>query len=195
MELGWLGFIVLGACLFVPIWLLIKAWKNDDEYSLLPYTIGGKISYTLIMFPISCFAALLAFAMISSFVSLFNFTTEKEVNRATYENIHSIAVNNSVEGHFTLGCGSVEGKTVYRYFVKRNGGYQCDEVDAQKTTIIESDCTPHIKYIHSYRYTGEPNWFLKAYFGDSDFWRVNYANKSIIYVPRGSVVQTYEIRP
>lgn len=110
MELGWLGFIVLGACLFLPIWLLIKTWKNHDEYSLYPHTIGWKISYTLIMFPISCFIALFAFAVISTFVSLFNFTTEKEVDRATYDNIHSIGVNNSVEGHFVLGCGSVEGK-------------------------------------------------------------------------------------
>lgn len=115
--------------------------------------------------------------------------------------IYSIGLNNSVEGHFTLGCGSVNGKSTYRYFAKVNGGgYKCFEVDANNTTIIETDdCKPCIQYIKGKRCTCDGNFLVHAYFGDNeDFWRERLGDEckeQIIYIPKGSVIQTYDLRP
>lgn len=191
--LGWLGITTLFALIFLFIWLSIKLMWLDAK-SLGEYILSCFV--TIMMFIGSIFI----FILLTLFVSIWH-THSPEYTKNIYGKnmyIYSIGINNSVEGNFTLGCGSVNGITTYRFFTKENGGYKCYEVDASKTTIIETDnCKPHIQYIIGKTCTCEANWFMKAYFGDNEnFWRDEITGtEQIIYIPKGSVVQTYEIRP
>lgn len=196
LNLGWLAhlvaFILLGLGLYIPVKYL---WTGDNR----PNTFGECVAGIFVTALIEV-AALLLFVMFTAFVSIFHWPKYTENIYGNKVPIYSIGLNNSVEGHFTLGCGSVNGKSTYRYFAKVNGGYKCFEVDADKTTIIETDdCKPYIQYIKGKRCTCDGNFLMSAYFGDNeDFWRETIGGDSkeqIIYIPKGSVVQTYEIRP
>lgn len=195
--MNWLGFltllIFLGLGLYIPIKCL---WI--DKYNK-PNTFGDYIG-TIILTILSEISALFIFIMFTLFIGNLHYPKYTENIYGNKVPIYSIGLNSSVEGQFLLGGGSVDGKSTYRYFAKVNGGYKCFEVDADKTTIIETDnCKPYIQFITGKKCTCDGNFLMSAYFGDDeDFWRKSFRDdrkEQIIYIPKGSVIQTYEIKP
>lgn len=195
-NLGWIAhlvaFILLGLGLYIPAKYL---WTGDNR----PDTFGEYVA-AFVLTALTEVVAFFLFMILTVFASIWHCPKYTENIYGKKVNIYSIGLNNSVEGHFRLGCGSANGKSTYRYFAKVNGGYKCFEVDADKTTIIETDdCKPYIQFIKGKRCTCDGNFLMSAYFGDNeDFWRESVGGdyrEQIIYIPKGSVVQTYEIRP
>ena len=192
--LGWLGTTMFFVFMLVALWLVIKEFWAYTK-SIFDCLIN------LFMTAVTITIAILIYAIFTLFISTWHIQKNTENVYGSKVRIYSIGLNNSVEGHFTLGCGSVEGKSVYRFFAKvQGGGYKCYEVDADNTTLIETDgCTPYVQYIKGKRCTCDGNWLMKAYFGDNEsFWRDSFSlgdEEQIIYLPKGSIVQTYEIRP
>lgn len=191
---GWLGTTMFFVFVLAALWLVIKqCWIYTK--SIFDCLINLFVTVVVV------FAAILIYAMFTLFISTWHIQKNTENVYGNKVRIYSIGLNNSVEGHFTLGCGSVEGKSVYRFFAKvQGGGYKCYEVDADNTTLIETDgCAPYMQYIKGKRCTCGGNWLMKAYFGDNEsFWRDSFPlgdKEQIIYLPKGSIVQTYEIRP
>lgn len=198
MNLGWLGNLTILIFLSLGLYIPFKCiWFDKCNR---PDTFGGYIA-AIILTAIIEVSAFIAFLIFTLFIGVLHRPDYTENIYGHKVPIYSIGLNNSVEGHFRLGCGSVNGKSTYRYFAKVNGGgYKCFEVDADKTIIIETDkCKPYIQFIKGKRCTCDGNFLMTAYFGDNEnFWRESIDDKykeQIIYIPNGSVVQTYEINP
>lgn len=192
---GWLGILTIFIFLGLGLYFIKNLWIGDNK----PNTFGGYFA-AFFMTVVTEGIAFFAFMVFSLLIGIFHYPKYTENIYGGKVPIYSIGLNNSVEGHFTLGCGSVNGKSTYRYFAKiKGGGYKCFEVDADKTTIIETDgCKPYIQFVKGKRCTCDGNFLMRAYFGDNeDFWRgsIKKYKEQIIYIPKGSIIQTYEIRP
>lgn len=197
INLGWLGhltaFIFLGLGLYISIKHIWTGVNSPNKF--------GKYCVGLFLTALIEVMAFFLYMIFTLFVSIWHPLKYTENIYGKKVLIYSIGLNNSIEGHFTLGCGSVNGKSTYRYFAKvNNGGYKCFEVDADNTTIVETDnCKPYIQFVKGKRCTCDGNFLMSAYFGDNeDFWRESINDgyiEQIIYIPKGSVLQTYEIRP
>ena len=199
--MGWLGILI--CLLFLGIWSYwsFYGWYFGDSYE---YEYNGNIVHDSLLYTllwgipykfVTCFMGFVCVMLLCSICP----ETPSKINTVYTENIYSIGVNSSVSGHFMLGAGSVDGYPTYRYFVKRNGAYQLNEIKAEQTLIFEEETgSPRVVNIQSTYYTGSTSWFKKAVFGDNEDWRVSYNNKHIkyhIYLPKGSIIQTYELRP
>lgn len=194
--IGWLGWIVL-----ILIVMLLTGYcsyrivRPDYWFDGNEYNWGGLVFWI----PVSLFFSLFVFMIISLIFSTDPFNRYERVERnsiTTY--IYSIGLHDNVNGHFTLGCGTVESKPVYYYYKKSGDGYILDRVNAEQCTIIETDNTkPNIKHIKYWK-EGEASWFKKAYFGkNEELWRpcgdTPSTTKYIIYLPKGSIMQNYDI--
>lgn len=115
--------------------------------------------------------------------------------------VYSIGLHSGIHGDFMLGCGTVKDEPVYYFYTRENEGFTLKHVSAEKATIVETDSIrPQIKYLAE-EFTGERTAFKWLMFGTHDEkWRVKgggeYWNKGIIiYVPKGSVIQSYTLVP
>ena len=87
--------------------------------------------------------------------------------------IMSISRGSSVEGHFTLGSGTIEEKSYYFYYYETEKGIKLGKVPADNTYIIETD-----KFVPSIYEIKEANTFF------------TYNN---LYVPIGTVMTVYSL--
>ncbi len=109
---------------------------------------------------------------------------ETEVNIYNYD-IETLQDNNSVNGEFFLGSGSVEGKMKYVFYYKTNGGFKMKQIDYEDAII---------KYSETRRGVIEHREEMI-----SDSWINNFAydlEKVIeyeIYVPKGTIRSNYKL--
>jgi hypothetical protein len=91
--------------------------------------------------------------------------------------LQAINMGDNLQGHFFLGSGYVNDEQIYSFYVKSDGGYYPDQVDADKVFIVEDSGTPRIVE-HDF-YT--PDWLNP--------WHEKHERKTTytIYVPPGSI--------
>ena len=121
-------------------------------------------------------------------------TTKQEIE------IYSMGINSGerVNGSFVLGCGSVDGKTfpTYRYFTVEDNRYKLREVNANNFDIV---CTDSIspRVIIDATKTKEKVIRLKWLFNqDKELIRDMNPDRytGTIYIPVGSVIQSYNVQ-
>lgn len=114
--------------------------------------------------------------------------------------IYSIGVNTqySVFGGFTLGCGTIEGTSIpsYRFYeMTEDGKYHLEEIPAENFDIVCTDfVTP--KIVIDATYEGMKRKRLGWMF-EKDMLKIEIEKKNLhgtIYIPEGSVIQSYEIK-
>lgn len=106
--------------------------------------------------------------------------------------IYSIGIRDSIEGSFTLGCGSINTEYVYSYYTKDDDDcFILNKTYCNISKIKETnDISPCIKRYREVFKDGKTSrmWAFGNYiYGDPDYY--------IIYIPEGSIVQTYTITP
>lgn len=103
IPFGWLAHLValVFACvgLYIPVRYL---WTGDNR----PNTFGGYFAGLFVTALIEVLTFFL-FMIFTLFVSIFHWPKYTENIYGNKVPIYSIGLNNSVEGHFRLGCGSV----------------------------------------------------------------------------------------
>lgn len=124
--------------------------------------------------------------LIADILGLTNLS-KKEIEWRQIEttNIASLADGTKVEGHFTLGSGTIEGKPCYVYYVGNNiNGYQIDRLLAQGVIIKEeNNCIPRI-VVSGYKRT-KP--FYKSFYSITAL----TIRETTIYVPKGTIIRNY----
>ena len=100
------------------------------------------------------------------------------------QNLECLQDNNSVNGGFFLGTGSVEGKMKYVYYYKdADSLYHMKQIDYANASIKYSDETPKIETYKEEATKDFINYFAWDYTED----------KYIIYIPKGSIKQNFNL--
>ena len=106
--------------------------------------------------------------------------------------IYSIGLRDNVQGSFTLGCGGISTESAYAYYTQdEDGCFILKKSYCRQSKIKETnDISPCIKRYGEVFKDGKTSW-MWAYgnyiYGNPDYY--------IIYIPEGSIVQTYNIAP
>ena len=106
--------------------------------------------------------------------------------------IYSIGLRDNVEGSFMLGCGGINTESVYAYYTQdEDGCFILKKKYCRQSKIKETnDISPCIKRYGEVYKNGKTNWmwsYGNYIYADYDYY--------IIYIPEGSIVQTYNITP
>lgn len=105
--------------------------------------------------------------------------------RVNTQQLQSIATGDKISGRFFLGSGVINDELVYNYFVKTPAGsYYETYAPVNESTVYETDGQPRVE---TWRSTSENIWL--NIFAD------NGGEAYEFYVPNGSVVQTYTLKP
>lgn len=187
--LFFIGLVVMIICM--SLHMIVRRW-NDLFIVVIP-TLGVVI-----------FAAQLAVCLVVN-------SPTKEVK--TYampqrENIEALSLNESTEGSFFLGCGTVNQEAIYYYMQDTENGFKLQSVDADSAYIKELD-NNEAPYLQIDTFTDswiatQPTtlfWYDPLYLlfgaapgksfvsGPSEAFRGN--TTYTFYVPKGSIKQNY----
>jgi hypothetical protein len=133
-------------------------------------------------FPLLAFFASLCFMILSSGIcSCFCNTEYKMTNDKPI-----IALQDNIEtnGRFFLGSGTIDEDPVYYYMAEDEFGYKMDTVDTDFAYIQYSKDKPHIETYAPYFTNGFVEFFTGGCIS---------GNRTIIYVPKGSIVENYNV--
>lgn len=101
----------------------------------------------------------------------------------------------SVHGEFSLGCGTINGTSTpsYRYYEVVDGKYRLNEIPAENFGIVYSDYTEPKIIIDATKEGAEPK--LTWIFKDKEIHDIDKDKLTgTIYIPDGSIIQSYEIK-
>ena len=131
------------------------------------------------------FISLFVWAMFICAVSELIPKSKMDIKESPICNIYNLADNSNVSGHFTLGCGSVNEKMVYTYYVKTNEGFQPSNVETKSTSIREDNSRKPMLVERKYVFKNKnmSNWFFEP-IPDIQY---------VIYVPVGTVTTKYNL--
>lgn len=169
-----IGLIVAGVILILGIILSI-VW--DDGIVMVPTIITAFFLFTVVSLSSS---------------AIYARSVGTEMREISSTEIYSIGLRDNIEGHFTLGCGGISTNSVYAYYTKDKDGCfilkktYCNETKVKETNEI----SPCIKTYGERFKSGKRSWLWA--FGDDIYVEPDYY---IIYIPEGSIVQTYNITP
>lgn len=167
-----LWFIIFGIIGALVMGILF--WNIDGVEHDVPFTTFGVLLG----------AALGAIAaVVANFIACF--WIHPVWYKADQWDLQSIGTGQQTHGAFFLGIGSIDGYQVYNYFAKVGpNDYQEAQAYTDDSTIHESTGTPHVEYWKQ----KSPNTWLGLF---ADGTHESYE----FYVPRGSVKQTYVLKP
>lgn len=163
-----LWFIIFPVLFFLGIVLFL--WKEMGKSSLFFGVIFGVIGG---------FFGLIANIACSGPIG-FHYTKYDSIE------LQSLGTNSEIHGSFFLGIGGVGERTAYHYYAKtEDGGFYEDSVSTSRATVYETDGVPHVEILR--RESNNDLWLISP---DNE-----YRDRYAFYVPRGSVVQTYTLKP
>ena len=107
-----------------------------------------------------------------------------EIIKTTY-NLECLQDNGATKGKFYLGSGQIDGSMKYVFYYEENGFYQLHQVDYYKAKIKYSD-----ENAKAEKYDEVPckKAFINYFAIDVDFQQYY-----IIYVPKGTIKQNYNL--
>lgn len=129
------------------------------------------------------FVAAIAFG-----ISTTNLKHDWEKQSETY--IYSIYTDRDVEGHFVLGCGSIDTVPYYYYYEDGEVGLKLSKLKAEKVEILETDSETTVPAIVKYVMVNHnSDWFFGV--GKT----VPCAKtRTIIVLPKGSIQRQVDIK-
>jgi len=111
----------------------------------------------------------------------------------SYLNIVSLVNNSQTTGEFFLGCGTIEGKEYYFYFVRQDdGGFYRDKTEVEDIILYETDeVSPRLEWtcIVPTETKNTQKWIGKNL---STMCHDERSYKLI--VPKGTIIQKFELR-
>lgn len=164
--------LILAIVLTATTLYLIRSVSGILE--LIMMLILGFIVYFVIS------ALLLLF--ISNFIP--NSTTNVIENHENW--IYSIKSDNSVNGSFVLGCGTIKDEQVYEYYIKTNYGYELKSISADNSAIkeIKSKHPEIVKRTSEFKNKKLNDWFIPPSPNGPEYF---------IYVPMNTVKQNFSL--
>lgn len=133
-------------------------WDFDDEDASIGMTISSIFGVVVLVLTI---------------VGICHYPEYQTPSKTHIVDIMSISRGSSVEGHFTLGSGTIEETSYYFYYYETDKGIKLGKVEANDTYIVETD-----EFIPSIYEVKEANTF---------------STYNTLYVPFGTVMTVYSL--
>jgi len=101
------------------------------------------------------------------------------------KDIKSLGDNSSVSGSFFLGCGTIDKRDYYYYYVKaKNGGWEQKRLETDLVTIFEDqDSTAYIRC--NLIKISDDHW--------SHNWAIKHHEEYEIHIPAGSIKNSFDL--
>lgn len=139
---------------------------------------------TVVGLGVGFITAVVCFVILCAILLIVDGSIDRPVKYSEKSSIVCLSDNLTTKGSFFLGCGQIDGKFKYAYYVKTDIGYKLKTCDASSATIVYSDKSPYVDRIY------------KCLSKDS-FWYDYVCEKKlkqiIIYVPKGSILNDYQL--
>lgn len=101
--------------------------------------------------------------------------------------LEALQDNNSVSGSFFLGSGYINGEMKYVFYYETDGGYKIKQLSYDNALIKYTNETPKVETYREVQTDAFINKF-SVYMGGC-----GCNNKNIIYVPKGTIKQNYNL--
>lgn len=111
--------------------------------------------------------------LVLTIVGICNYPVYQTPSKTHIVDIMSISRGSSVEGHFTLGSGTIEETSYYFYYYETDKGVKLGKIEADNTYIVETD-----EFIPSIYEVKEANTF---------------STYNTLYVPFGTIMTVYSL--
>ena len=162
-------FVLIAVGITIGAWSYIHDWGFDGE-ALCAGVLGGLFG-TLVGLVVLLIGAAIPGPVRS---------TEHHVDK-----LYAFEDNTSVEGHFFLGSGKVDGEMEYYYIYEtEDGGYKMDSIDTSDAVLYYiDDDNCRIEY-DDFVYSNPIHYF----FGIGPL-ETTYK----IYIPEGSIINNYQV--
>jgi len=146
---------------------------------IFDYDIEGVIIFTFAFIPLFLF---LFFALNIGIENIFS----KKTEIIKYLEIASLKNYNQTDSNFFLGCGQIEEKEYYYYYLKTGKNkYIRDKILTSKTAIIENNyISPRLRWKIN---KSKKNWFTS---GISD---IQSEHDYELVVPEGTLITKFEV--
>lgn len=147
-----------------------------------------------------CFAAGLLgagvlFGLVSAMSALaYHSVCEKEMYEIKSQAIYSLGTEDDTHGMFILGFGHIRSDMVYTYYIQNeDGSFELKSIKTSSVKIKESnDIEPCIKIYESKHIPKDSTKTFMFSYGNRC---IIHDYTCVIYIPEGSLVQTYTITP
>lgn len=110
-----------------------------------------------------------------------------------HKNIVSLTSNVVTEGHFFLGCGSIDGEEYYFFYVERSdGGYVRDKIEVEDVVLYETnEISPRLEWtVIVPKETDRTKFFI-----GENLHRICQDKKDYkLIVPKNTIIQKFELR-
>lgn len=156
-------FAVIGAVIGV-----IAVYGDELELAILGALFGGIIGFAI--------GIIIALAIPSKMETVID----------TYY-LEALQDNNNVSGSFFLGSGSINGEIKYVFYYETDGGYRMEQLSYDKTLIKYTNETPKVEFYRQEQTDAFINKFSVRVRG------CGCDSKNIIYVPKGTIKQNYNL--
>ena len=133
-------------------------WDYDDEDASIGMTISSIFGVVVLVLTI---------------IGICHYPEYQTPSKTHIVDIMSISRGSSVEGHFSLGSGTIEETSYYFYYYETDKGIKLGKVEADDTYIVETD-----EFIPSIYEVKEANTF---------------STYNTLYVPFGTVMTVYSL--
>ena len=184
---------VFGTILFFAILIGLFIFIYSNTFG--PY---DELSFKIIISPLILLFSLIADGLVFLILLAISYSEPKALAESRKEiPIYSLGGNTSfsVHGAFVLGTGVIDGTTTpsYRYYELVNGKYHLDEIPAGNFDIV---CTNSVEPKIVIDATMEKTYpkltwiFKEAFSTEIDKDKLT----GTIYIPEGSIIQSYEIK-
>lgn len=148
-------------------------FKYEKPYSLCEYVI----------FIICAVFGLIIGACFGVFIALALPAKTELVKTESYK-IEAMQDNTSIKGSFVLGCGTIEGESVYTYYYEDKGFYKLGKVKCEKALICYSDSCLKVEHFET---KDKKDAFI-------NYFAINATeHKYIFYIPKGSIKQNFTL--
>lgn len=185
MGMGWLFYALIA--FFIINYIISEVQESGFTWGkFVRYTISGTLLSILVVTMFTFVVAIIG-------------ESAREKNATPFKTRTATLVQSklttTIDGHFVLGCGNIEGKDVYRFYIDNDGVYQLDYLDADKSYVKEIDGEPYVEYYISMKANGTPTWFERALFGNKwEKFMITPAKRSgVLYIPKGSIMQQFDM--
>lgn len=157
------------------LFFAIKAIWNDYGYYDFVKIVEKTLDTIIIIFIAALIGLGIAFIL-----------PMKTVTKIDTYNIVSLQDNNSTNGSYFLGTGTIKGEMKYVFYYEENGTYKMKQTDYNNTSIKYSDSVK-VEIYRKEEVKAFINWFaIDDICSESNM-------QFIIYVPKGTIKNNYSL--
>jgi hypothetical protein len=172
----------------IIVWPLV--WAHLQTRHWYPRTVRAFLTEWVIALWFTLVITTLSMFILTLILAGVNMTTMRVEQSDEWDvRLKALSTQTDTDGRFFLGSGYIDEEPVFSYITQEgNGSYKLRWVDADKSAVFEDETGPKI-VVKEYKYVHDN--FIAPFTILSG----NVSYEYEFHIPRGSVVNTFEVKP